>query len=145
MLRTGEWLSIAILGLVILFVVISLSFFRFLIGPNMTGPTRTVEPASAFIQIIFISIAPAIALSFFLNALSEGSKLSYILIVVSGVCLIFGMLYVLILIPLITQIELPEWLRYTPAVFSIFGFMMILIGVVSYRKSRKKPTFHDNY
>lgn len=103
-MRTGEWLSIAILGLVILFVVISLSFFRFLIDPDMTGPTRTVEPASAFIQIIFISVAPAIALSIFLNALSDGSKLSYILIVVSGVCLIFGMLYVSILIPLITQL-----------------------------------------
>ena len=61
MLKTGEWLSISILGLVILFIFVSFSFFNFLIGPNSTGPRTTVEPSSAFIQIIFISAAPAIA------------------------------------------------------------------------------------
>ena len=143
MLKTGEWLSISILGLVILFIFVSFSFFNFLIGPNSTGPRTTVEPSSAFIQIIFISIAPAIALSFFLNALSEGSKLSYILIVISGISLIGGMTYISQLIPLVDDIELPVWIMYTPTLFTIFGAMMILIGLISYRKNKKRIS--DNY
>lgn len=138
MLRTGEWLSISILGLVVLFIFVSFSFFNFLIGPNSTGPRTTVEPSSAFIQIIFISIAPAIALSFFVNALSEGSKLSYLLIIAAGISLIIGMIYISQLMPLVDDIELPEWITYTPIVFTIFGGIMISIGLISYRKNKKR-------
>jgi hypothetical protein len=65
MLKTGEWLSLSITGLVILFIFLTISFFSFLIGPDSKGPQTTVEPSSSFIQIVFISIGPAIALSFF--------------------------------------------------------------------------------
>lgn len=143
MLKTGEWLSISILGLVILFIFVSFSFFNFLIGPNSTGPLTTVEPSSAFIQIIFISIAPAIALSFFVNALSEGSKLSYILITISGISLILGMLFISQLMPLVDDIELPSWILYSPILFTIFGGMMISIGLISYRKNKSRTS--DNY
>lgn len=143
MLRLGEWLSISILGLVILFIFISISFFNFLIGPDSTGPRTTVEPSSAFIQIIFISIAPAIALSFFLNALSEGSKLSYILVIASGIILIMGITYVSTLTPLVDDIELPGWMMYAPTVFIIFGGMMISIGVISYIKHKKRLSNYD--
>lgn len=143
MLKTGEWLSISILGLVILFIFVSFSFFNFLIGPNSTGPRTTVEPSSAFIQIIFISIAPAVALSFFVNALSEGSKLSYLLIIVSGLTLILGMIFISQLMPLVDDIELPAWILYAPILFTVFGGMMISIGLLSYRKNRNKIS--NNY
>ena len=134
MLRAGEWLSIAVLGLVVLFIFNSIAFFNFLIGPEGTGPTTTVEPSTAYLQFIFISLAPAIGLSFFTNVLSEGSRLSSLLVLVSGICLIFGMIYITTLIPMITEIDLPSWVIYAPWVFSIFGIIMISMGYINYRK-----------
>ena len=134
MLRAGEWLSIAVLGLVVLFIINSIAFFNFLIGPEGTGPTTTVEPSTAYLQFIFISLAPAIGLSFFTNVLSEGSRLSSLLVLVSGICLIFGMIYITTLIPMITEIDLPSWVIYAPWVFSIFGIIMVSMGYINYRK-----------
>jgi hypothetical protein len=134
MLRVGEWLSIAVLGLVVLFIFNSIAFFNFLIGPERTGPTTTVEPSTAYLQFIFISLAPAIGLSFFTNVLSEGSRLSSLLVLVSGICLIFGMIYITTLIPMITEIDLPSWVIYAPWVFSIFGIIMVSMGYINYRK-----------
>ena len=134
MLRAGEWLSIAVLGLVVLFIFNSIAFFNFLIGPEGTGPTTTVEPSTAYLQFIFISLAPAIGLSFFTNVLSEGSRLSSLLVLVSGICLIFGMIYITTLIPMITEIDLPSWVIYAPWVFSIFGVIMVSMGYINYRK-----------
>ena len=134
MLRAGEWLSIAVLGLVVLFIINSIAFFNFLIGPERTGPTTTVEPSTAYLQFIFISLAPAIGLSFFTNVLSEGSRLSSLLVLVSGICLIFGMIYITTLIPMITEIDLPSWVIYAPWVFSIFGIIMVSMGYINYRK-----------
>lgn len=134
MFKSGEWLSIAIVGLVILFIVTSIGFFTFLIGPNGSGPTTTVDPSSAYIQVIFISLAPAIALSFFSNMLSEGSKLSAILIVVSGIILIFGMFYLSSLTPMINYLDLPWWVANSPWIFSAFGVLLLAIGYHSLRK-----------
>ena len=144
MLRTGEWLSISILGLVILFILISISFFSFLIGPDSTGPRTTVEPSSAFIQIIFISIAPAVALSFFFNVFSEGSKLSYILVIASGITLIIGITYVSTMVPLVDDIELPDWILYAPIMFVLFGIMMVSIGIISYTRYKKKLSYYND-
>ena len=134
MLRAGEWLSIAVLGLVVLFIFNSIAFFTFLIGPQGTGPTTTVEPSTAYLQFIFMSLAPAIGLSFFTNVLSEGSRLSSLLVLVSGICLIFGMIYITTLIPMITEIDLPSWVIYAPWVFSGFGIIMVATGYINYRK-----------
>ncbi|CAN5671402.1 hypothetical protein BH23THE1_BH23THE1_02080 [soil metagenome] len=135
MFRAGEWLSIAVLGLVILFIFTSIAFFTFLIGPEGTGPTTTVEPSTAFFQFIFISLAPAIGLSFFTNVLSEGSRFSAILVLASGICLVIGMFYVTTLIPQITEIDLPTWVSLAPWVFSIFGMILVAMGYRNYRKS----------
>ncbi len=135
MFRAGEWLSIAVLGLVILFIFTSIAFFTFLIGPEGTGPTTTVEPSTAFFQFIFISLAPAFGLSFFTNVLSEGSRFSAILVLASGICLVIGMFYVTTLIPLITEIDLPTWVSLAPWVFSIFGMILVAMGYRNYRKS----------
>jgi len=134
MLRAGEWLSIAVLGLVVLFIFNSIAFFTFLIGPEGTGPTTTVEPSTAYLQFIFMSLAPAIGLSFFTNVLSEGSRLSSLLVLVSGICLIFGMIYITTLIPMITEIDLPSWVIYAPWVFAGFGIIMVAMGYINYRK-----------
>jgi len=145
MFKSGEWLSIAIIGLVILFIVTSIGFFIFLIGPNGSGPSTTVEPSSAYIQVIFISIAPAIGLSFFSRVLSEGSKLSALLVLASGIILIFGMIYISNLIPMINDVELPWWVANSPWIFSGFGILLLGIGYLNLRKVtfRSVDTFHQ--
>lgn len=134
MFKSGEWLSIAIIGLVISFIVTSIGFFNFLIGPNGSGPSTTVEPSSAYIQVIFISLAPAVGLSFFSSVLSEGSKFSAILVLASGIILIFGMFYISNLIPLINGVDLPWWVANSPWIFSAIGILLLAIGYLSLRK-----------
>jgi hypothetical protein len=147
MLKTDEWLSLSVVGLVVLFVFLSISFYTFLIGPNSEGPRTIIEPSSSFIQIIFLSVAPAVALSFFTNAVSgERSKVSSILVISSGIILIVGMIYVSFLIPQVKHIELPLWVANTPLIFILFGILLFLLGVTKYRKSiqTRDTTFDSN-
>jgi hypothetical protein len=139
MLKTGEWLSLSITGLVILFIFLTISFFSFLIGPDSKGPQTTVEPSSSFIQIVFISIGPAIALSFFTNVFSKDiSGLSSILVILSGTVLIISMIYISFLVPQVQNIELPVWILNIPLIFIGFGVLLFLIGLTNYRKSKQK-------
>lgn len=139
MLKTGEWLSFSIVGLVVLFIFLTVSFYSFLIGPDSKGPQTTVEPSSSFIQIVFISIGPAIALSFFTNAVSKDtSKLSSLLIMSSGIVLIIGMVYVSLLVPQVRTIELPIWISNIPLIFIGFGVLLFLIGISAFRQNKKK-------
>jgi hypothetical protein len=139
MLKTGEWLSFSIVGLVVLFIFLTVSFYSFLIGPDSKGPQTTVEPSSSFIQIVFISIGPAIALSFFTNAVSKDtSKLSSLLVMSSGIVLIIGMVYVSFLVPQVQSIELPIWISNIPLIFIGFGVLLLLIGITSFRQNKKK-------
>jgi hypothetical protein len=139
MLKTGEWLSLSIVGLVILFIFLTISFFSFLIGPDSKGPQTTVEPSSSFIQIVFISIGPAIALSFFTNVFSKDiSRLSSILVILSGTVLIISMIYISFLVPQVQNIELPVWILNIPLIFVGFGVLLFLIGLTNYRKSKQK-------
>jgi len=139
MLKTGEWLSFSIVGLVVLFIFLTVSFYSFLIGPDSKGPQTTVEPSSSFIQIVFISIGPAIALSFFTNAVSKDtSKLSSLLVMSSGIVLIIGMVYVSFLVPQVQSIELPIWISNIPLIFIGFGVLLFLIGITAFRQNKKK-------
>jgi hypothetical protein len=139
MLNTGEWLSISIIGLVILFIFLTISFFTFLIGPNAKGPQTTIEPSSSFIQIVFLSIGPAIGLSFFTNVFSKDiSRLSSLLVLLSGTVLIIGMIYISFLVPQVKNIDLPIWIVNIPLIFSAFGVLLISIGISSFRKAKLK-------
>jgi hypothetical protein len=139
MLKTGEWLSLSIIGLVVLFIFLTISFFSFLIGPHSTGPQTAVDPPSSFIQIIFISISPAIALSFFTNIFSKDiSKLSSIFVLFSGAILIIGMIYVSFLVPDVQNIDLPVWISNVPLIFIGFGVLLFLMGLINYKKSGKQ-------
>jgi hypothetical protein len=144
MLKTGEWLSFSIVALVVLFIFLTVSFYSFLIGPDSKGPQTTVEPSSSFIQIVFISIGPAIALSFFTNAVSKDtSKLSSLLVMSSGIVLIIGMVYVSFLVPQVQSIELPIWISNIPLIFIGFGVLLFLIGITSFRQNKKKQNNQD--
>ena len=115
----------------------TISFFSFLIGPNAKGPQTTIEPSSSFVQIIFLSIGPAIALSFFTNVFSkEISKLSSLLVLSSGILLIVGMIYASFLVPQIKNIDIPLWIANIPIIFTGFGILLILMGVITFKKAK---------
>jgi predicted tellurium resistance membrane protein TerC len=114
-------------------------FYYFFFGPYSKVPQTTVEPSSSFIQIVFISIGPAIALSFFTNAVSKDtSKLSSLLVMSSGIVLIIGMVYVSLLVPQVQTIELPIWISNIPLIFIGFGVLLFLIGISAFRQNKKK-------
>ena len=141
MLRIDGWLSISILGLVLLFVFISISFYNFLIGPNGKGPTITIDISSSFIQIIFLTIGPAIALSVFLRPISTSiSKLSIILVFLSGLVIILGMIYDSTLVNNIKINDVPEWILYVPWIFILFGILLIFISLKSLKSFKDKTT-----
>jgi hypothetical protein len=144
MFKAGEWLSIAVLGLVVLFIFTSIAFFNFLIGPDGSGPVTTVEPSSAYFQVIFISLAPAVGLSFFSSVLSEGSRLASILVFVSGIVLIFGMLYVSTMLPMIGTVDLPWWISNSPWIFAAFGVLLLSIGYFNFRKVTLRSRQRNN-
>ena len=116
-----------------MFTITSIGFFTFLIGLNGSGPNTIVEPSSAYIQIFFISLAPGVGLFFFSNILSEESKLSSVLVLTSGIILIFGMLYVSNLNPLINEVNLPWWVANSPCIFSAYGILLLALGYFSLR------------
>ena len=126
MLKTGEWLSLSVVGLVILFIFLTISFFSFLIGPDSKGPQTTVEPSSSFIQIVFISIGPAIALSFFTNVFSKDiSRLSSILVILSGTVLIISMIYISFLVPQVQKYRIACLdFEYTFDIYRIWSFIV---------------------
>jgi hypothetical protein len=138
MLKIADWLSIAVIGLVTVFVFLSISYYNFLIGPNSEGPTTTVEPSSSFIQIIFLSIGPAIILTIFMRPLSEGnSKMPFVLLIAAGIILIMGMIFVSSLIPKVKFIDMPEWITYVPFIFIIFGIVLLIMGMISFKNYMK--------
>ena len=92
-MKLEDWTSLASLGLSAMFVALLLSFYIFLIGPDGKGPQQVVEPGSLLIQLIFISVAPSLALAgtaFFL-ATASGSRIAGAVLIASGIILIVGM------------------------------------------------------
>lgn len=85
-------------------------------------------------QVFFISLAPGVGLSFFSNILSEETKLSDVLVLTSGIILIFGILYVSNLNPLINDVHLPWWFANSPCIFSAYGILLLAIGYFSLSK-----------
>ena len=61
------------------------------------------------------------------------SKVSGVLVLTSGIILIFGMFYVSNLSPLINDVDLPWGVANSPWIFSAFGILLLAIGYFSLR------------
>ncbi len=108
-------------------MITSIGFFTFLIGQDDIGPSTTVGPSSTYIHAFFITLVPAVGLSFFSNISLAESKLSDVLALTSGIILILGMLYVSNLIPSINDVDLPWWFTNSPWIFGALGIMHLAI------------------
>jgi hypothetical protein len=125
-----KWISVASLGLFIMFVAQMIS-----ISTYLTHPSHDIDPSSQIKEFVSISIAPAIILSgsAYVMGRRYGSRLSGSLIMSGGIITIIGMYYVTILIKQIQDVYLVPELTMGPFVFIATSIPVILIGSMLFR------------
>lgn len=125
-----KWISVASLGLFIMFVAQMIS-----ISVYLTHPSHDIDPSSQIKEFISISIAPAIILagSSYVLGRRYGSRLAGSLIISGGIITIIGMYYVTILIQQIQDAYLVPELTVGPFVFIATSIPVIIIGSLLFR------------
>jgi hypothetical protein len=132
-------LSIASLGLAIMFVLLLLSFYNFLIGSEGKGPERFVDVLGVVIKALSISGAPSIILAVISFGLSKnyGNRLSGMLLSFSGIVLIIGMVVSLSLSSNVNTEFFDPILLIVPYTFILGGIAILIIGSIVYLKTNK--------
>lgn len=145
MVTLEVWVSLASLGLVVMFITLLFSFIFAIIGPQSKGPSVVVEPRGALIQIISISGAPGVIMAGITYGLVKdyGSKLAGLIICVSGIVLILGMTISLRLLPTVPDYYsidefIPVWYG-----FLISGIVIVLVGLKIARVKRRRIPWDD--
>lgn len=141
MINLETALSLASLGLIVMFVLLMYSFLSFLIGPKALG--QVVQPEGVIIQIVSISAAPGIVLTgiTFCLVRNYGSKLIGTIICASGIVLLIGIILTQNMIA-----KIPESLYIpgiVPGTYVILasGIGIIIIGIIAFtRQGKRKPT-----
>lgn len=119
--------SLASLGLIVMFVLIMYSFISFLIGPQSQGPDIVVQPEGVLIQVVSISAAPGVILAGITFGLVRyyGSRKIGTIISICGIVLIIGNILVLSMIPKIPQI------LFVPGIIPLtYGLIAAGIGII---------------
>ena len=119
--------SLASLGLIVMFVLIMYSFISFLIGPQSQGPDIVVQPEGVLIQVVSISAAPGIILAGVTFGLVRyyGSRKIGTIISICGIVLIIGNILILSMIPKIPQI------LFVPGIIPLtYGLIAAGIGII---------------
>ena len=140
MINLETSLSLASLGLIVMFVLLMYSFLSFLIGPKALG--QVVQPEGVIIQIVSISAAPGIVLTgiTFVMVKNYGSKLIGTIICVSGIVLLIGIILTRNMIA-----KIPESLYIpgiVPGTYAILASAIgiIIIGIIAFtRQGKRKP------
>jgi hypothetical protein len=132
-------LSIASLGLAIMFVLLVLSFYNFLIGSEGKGPEKFVDVRGVVVKTLSISGAPSIILAgiSFVLLKNYGNKLSGILLSFTGLIFIIGMLDALSLASHINSEFFHPILLIVPYTFILGGIAILIIGSIVYLKTTK--------
>ena len=124
--------SLASLGLIVMFVLIMYSFISFLIGPQSQGPDIVVQPEGVLIQVVSISAAPGIILAGVTFGLVRyyGSRKIGTIICICGIVLIIGNILVLSMIPKIPQILFVPGI--VPLTYGLLaaGMGVIIMGII---------------
>ncbi|MDW3604739.1 MAG: hypothetical protein QOK67_06845 [Nitrososphaeraceae archaeon] len=132
-------MSIASLGLAMMFVLLVLSFYNFLIGSEGKGPERFVDVRGVVIKALSISGAPSIILAGISFGLSKnyGNRLSGMLLSFTGIVLIIGMVVSLSLTSKVNSEFFHPILLIVPYTFILGGIAILIIGSIVYLKTNK--------
>ena len=132
-------MSIASLGLAMMFVLLVLSFYNFLIGSEGKGPERFVDVRGVVIKALSISGAPSIILAGISFGLSKnyGNRLSGMLLSFTGIVLIIGMVVSLSLTSKVNSEFFHPLLLIVPYTFILGGIAILIIGSIVYLKTNK--------
>ena len=139
MVKLETSVSLASLGLIIMFVLLLYSFISFLIGPQSQGPDIVVQPEGVLIQIVSISAAPGIILAGITYGLIKnyGSRKIGIILCISGIVLIIGNILVQDEISKIPQIlYVPGMVPLTYALLAA-GIGIVVIGIIVFMREGK--------
>ena len=139
MVKLETSVSLASLGLIIMFVLLLYSFISFLIGPQSQGPDIVVQPEGVLIQIVSISAAPGIILAGITYGLIKnyGSRKIGIILCVSGTVLIISNILVQDMISKIPQILfVPGLVPLTYALLAA-GIGIVIIGIIVFMREGK--------
>lgn len=125
-----KWISLASLGLFIMFVAQMIS-----ISVYLSHPSHDIDPSSQIKEFISISIAPAVILSASAYMLGKryGSRLAGSMIVSGGLITIVGMYYDTILIKQIQDAYLVPELTMGPYIFIAISIPVIVLGLLLFR------------
>lgn len=140
MVRLETAVSLASLGLIVMFILQLYSFIYFLIGPMSQGPDIVVQPEGVLIQVISISAAPGIILAGIAYGLVKdyGSKKIGIILCVSGAILLIGIVLMQGMIPKIPEIVfVPGIIPLSYAILAA-GIGIIIIGIIVYMREGKR-------
>jgi len=132
-------LSIASLGLAIMFVLLVLSFYNFLIGSEGKGPEKFVDVLGVVVKTLSISGAPSIIVGVISFGLSKnyGNKFSGMILSMTGLILIIGMMASLALVSNINSEFFHPILLIVPYTFILGGIAILIIGSIIYLKTKK--------
>jgi len=140
--------SLASLGLIVMFILQLYSFIYFLIGSMSQGPDIVVQPEGVLIQVISISAAPGIILAGIAYGLVKdyGSKKIGIILCISGAILLIGIVLIQGMIPKIPEIVfVPGIIPLSYAILAA-GIGIIVIGIIVFMREgkRKRPIGVEN-
>jgi len=132
-------LSLASLGLAIMFVLLVLSFYNFLIGSEGKGPEKFVDVRGVVVKTVSISGAPSIIVGVISFGLSKnyGNKFSGMILSMTGLILIMGMMASLALVSNINSEFFHPILLIVPYAFILGGIAILIIGSIVYLKTKK--------
>ena len=149
MVKLETAVSLASLGLIVMFILQLYSFIYFLIGSMSQGPDIVVQPEGVIIQVISISAAPGIILAGIAYGLVKdyGSKKIGIILCVSGAILLIGIVLIQGMIPKIPEIVfVPGIIPLSYAILAA-GIGIIIIGIIVFMREgkRKRPIGEENF
>ena len=139
MVKLETSVSLASLGLIVMFELLMYSFISFLVGPQSQGPDIVVQPEGVLIQIVSISAAPGIILAGITYGLIKnyGSRKIGIILCISGSVLIIGNILVQDMISKIPQILSVSGL--VPLTYALLaaGIGIVVIGIIVFMREGK--------
>jgi hypothetical protein len=140
MVKLETAVSLASLGLIVMFILQLYSFIYFLIGSMSQGPDIVVQPEGVLIQVISISAAPGIILAGIAYGLVKdyGSKKIGIILCISGAILLIGIVLIQGMIPKIPEIVFVPAIIPLSFAFLAAGVGIIIVGIIAFMREGKR-------